>query len=311
MVRDHESQPIAPSQIKTDKLERLEFLETLLLFRGWFTRADLHWEFNTAPAVATRDIKKYKDLLSNTDSVYLDGSSKRYIFCQNSFKPVFERTSERALSFLRKISKQKNLGAFEGITIETPLRIVQADLHNITAFSRAIFNKKGLSITYISSREGQETRTVFPHALFDGGMQWYARAYSVCGDDKAGFVDIALSRVISSTELEEQPLEEFEARYDIQWNKIIRLEIAAHPNLAHPRSIEYQYQMTNGIKELTVRAAIAGYWLRHWNVDCSENHCLPPKVYQLWLRNPQTLYDVESVDLVPSERDYPVTQTDT
>jgi hypothetical protein len=50
---------------------------------------------------------------------------------------------------------------------------------------------------------------------------------------------------------------------------------------------------------LRARAALAGYALRRWSVDCSPDHRLDAACHHLWLRNPATLYGVESAVLAP------------
>lgn len=53
---------------------------------------------------------------------------------------------------------------------------------------------------------------------------------------------------------------------------------------------------------VNVRAAVAGYVLRRWNVDCSEDHSLKGPEYHLWLKNWQALYGVENLVIAPGYR---------
>jgi len=46
-----------------------------------------------------------------------------------------------------------------------------------------------------------------------------------------------------------------------------------------------------------VRAALAGYLLRRWNVDCTKEASHTGGEYQLWLRNRQTLYGAENLTI--------------
>jgi hypothetical protein len=57
--------------------------------------------------------------------------------------------------------------------------------------------------------------------------------------------------------------------------------------------------MEKGMLEVNVRAAMAGYLLRRWNVDCSEKGSLSGPEYQLYLQNSQTLYGVENLAIAP------------
>jgi hypothetical protein len=59
------------------------------------------------------------------------------------------------------------------------------------------------------------------------------------------------------------------------------------------------FAMDNGVLEVSVRAAMAGYLLRRWNVDCTEEADLRGAEYQLYLRNRQTLYGAENLMLAP------------
>jgi hypothetical protein len=59
------------------------------------------------------------------------------------------------------------------------------------------------------------------------------------------------------------------------------------------------YQMKEGQVKLEVRAAIVGYLLQQWNVDCSKEASLSCFQYQLALANPATLYGVDNLLLAP------------
>ncbi|MNJ39639.1 hypothetical protein D3C77_345170 [compost metagenome] len=57
--------------------------------------------------------------------------------------------------------------------------------------------------------------------------------------------------------------------------------------------------MQGGLLRKECRAAVVGYLLRRWNVDCSPNHSLPGPEYQLCLANPLSLYGVENLAIAP------------
>jgi hypothetical protein len=82
--------------------------------------------------------------------------------------------------------------------------------------------------------------------------------------------------------------------------RMMPLQLVAHPkNVKYPTAIELDYGMENKVLELNVRAALAGYLLRRWNVDCTEEASLEGGEYQLWLRNRQTLYGAENLAIAP------------
>jgi hypothetical protein len=66
-----------------------------------------------------------------------------------------------------------------------------------------------------------------------------------------------------------------------------------------PFYFEIDYGMIDCMLNLNVRAALAGYLLSRWNVDCTENASLKGGEYQLWLRNQQTLYGAENLASAP------------
>ena len=66
-----------------------------------------------------------------------------------------------------------------------------------------------------------------------------------------------------------------------------------------PDTIEAEYGMTENILTIRIRAALAGYLLRHWNVDCTEGHALRGAEFHLWLRNRPALYGVSNLVLAP------------
>ena len=47
--------------------------------------------------------------------------------------------------------------------------------------------------------------------------------------------------------------------------------------------------------KVNARAAAAGYVLRRWNAECTEDHSLQGAEYHLWLKNWQVLYGTENL----------------
>ena len=86
---------------------------------------------------------------------------------------------------------------------------------------------------------------------------------------------------------------------DIQWTRIIELELVPHPDQPRPEITQMDYAMTGGSIRMRVRAAVAGYMLLRWSVDCSSDHSLREEQYRLWLSDPLALYGVENAKLAP------------
>ena len=99
---------------------------------------------------------------------------------------------------------------------------------------------------------------------------------------------------------EGHPLNCYEARdQDIQWTRIVELELVPHPDQPRPEITAMDYGMQDGSLRMKLRAATAGYILRKWSVDCSPDHSLSGHEYRLWLKDPLALYGVKNAVLAP------------
>lgn len=113
------------------------------------------------------------------------------------------------------------------------------------------------------------------------------------------FRDYVFTRMDAPQVIEEgAALKEEKVEFDLQWGRIIELELVPHPE--HPRSelVCMDYGMTGCVLKVRVRAATAGYMLRRWSFDCSPDHRLRRLEYALWLRDPLSLYG-SSAQLAP------------
>jgi len=86
---------------------------------------------------------------------------------------------------------------------------------------------------------------------------------------------------------------------DIQWTRIVELELVPHPDQPRPEITEMDYGMRDGVLRMKLRAATAGYILRKWSVDCSPDHCLRGPEYRLWLKDHLAIYGVKNAVLAP------------
>lgn len=288
-MTNKELKNISPAQQK-----RLSHIDFRVNFLGSIARHDLISRFGIKEAAATRDITEYRRLAP----VNLDYDQTRKIYTRSDkFKALFEYSANRVLTALSEgfgedfIGEQKAL-----IPCETPSQLNTPSLEVLSVISRAIHQNKAVHITYRSVGSGKGTREIVPFALVDNGKRWHVRAYD---RKRSIFMDCVLTR-ISDPILIDSPVEEFESREsDIQWNRIVELEIVAHPHLDHPETIEFDYAMENKVLKINVRAAIAGYLLRRWNVDCSDDHSVDGREMYLWLRNNAALYGVNNAILAP------------
>ena len=282
-------------KISQSQRERLVYIELRLKYLGEICRRDLEERFGIQSAAASRDMALYKEMAA--DNVDYDTSQKRYVMSDN-FLDTFTTAPERVMSWLSQGIGDYEPGSVKGhIPSLTLGRLDQPDLDQIATITRAIHKEKAIQIGYRSLTSGLSSRELVPHALVDNGLRWHVRGF----DRKSGeFRDFILSRIDGAVEMNEAIKDEENIQADNQWNRIVDLELAPHPiNVAFAETIEHEYGMTNGSMKIPVRAAVAGYFLRKLNVDCSAMHKLKGFEYQLWLINTPTLYGVTNLSIAP------------
>lgn len=293
--------------------KRMKFLDFLLNFRGWFTRQDLINEFKVAPAGATRDIAKYKSLTLKENSedesrnFNFNDSLKKYVKT-NTYKAEYSSSFESSISLLRRALKKGYIGISKPIPIESPSRLCSANNDFLLLVTRAISNESCLSVKYSSMTSGDSERTIAPHSLFESETNWYVRAFCY---KRNGFRSFKLSRFTELNFIDEKRVKESNQVNDDQWQRWVNLILEPHPHSRQKEVLAHDYGMdkvarneiivNNCAKEVKVRAAICGFWLQHWNVDCSDEGILGKKDrrYLLKLANPEALYDVDSATLAP------------
>ncbi len=275
--------------------QRLAYIDFKLYFTGMVTRSEIVSHFELGLAAATRDLKFYKEQAPN--NMAYDNVEKKY-FITTKFKPVFKHDARRTLIKLaNNISDGFDAIGETSFPIETPSPLNVPEIDIIAKLSQAIINQKPISVIYTSLSSGSGSRELVPHSIVDNGLRWHLRAY----DRKSkSFRDFVLTRITKVTILAQTSKPEEDKLEDHQWMRIVPLHIVPHPkNVEHPTAIKLDFGMENGVLEVNVRAAMAGYLLRRWNVDCSEGGILSGPEYQLFLRNTQTLYGAENLAIAP------------
>ncbi|MDR1968935.1 MAG: WYL domain-containing protein [Burkholderiaceae bacterium] len=277
--------------------ERLAYIDFRLYFFGEIGRPDLIDRFGVAPAGATRDLALYREIAPK--NIEFDGSSKVYRTAKY-FAPLFEHAPQRVLSALA-------LGFGDGVNpvssprlpCESPTALSSPKMSVLAPVCRAIHAKRPLAIRYHSMSSGKSQRVIVPFALVDTGLRWHVRAF----DRKSGeFRDFVLTRIESPSLLDEDPSPRERMDNDIQWTRIVELDFVPHPRLTRPEIVRMDYAMEGGAIRMRVRAAVAGYMLLRWSVDCSPDHHLAEEQYRLWLADPLALYGVENAKLAPGYR---------
>lgn len=275
--------------------DRIAHIDFTLLFKGEAVRADLVDRFSIAAAQATKDFTLYRELAPS--NIEYDQKLKLHKRGEQ-FKALFDYDVVRTLATISQGYGDGFNGSVKPpLACEAPYHLNKPSLLLVSKVTEAIHKAKALRITYVSLSSGKTTREIVPHTLVDNGLRWHIRGY----DRKHGeFRDFVLTRIVSAHVVESAVLNEVELKaQDRQWNRFVELELVPHPRIQHSEAIELDYCMVNGVMKVEVRAAVAGYLLRRWNVDCSLDHSQVGREYQLYLRNAQALYGVANLNIAP------------
>jgi hypothetical protein len=292
-----ETEKHAPSFIDMSQpqQERLAFIEFCLYFLGEVRRADVMQKFNIGPAGATRDFKLYRQL--GPTNILLETRSKSYVLGSN-FSPLFPHQPERVLTML-----SRNFGIGVDTTSDPllpcaiPSSLSRPAIETLATITRAIHRRKPVLIRYCSIESGFSERVLVPLALVDSGLRWHIRAFDRKNQQ---FRDFVITRIDDAEIVENGSVGKHECLdADIQWTRIVELKLIPHPSHQRPEIVRMDYGMTDEPLVLRVRAAHAGYLLQLWSVDCSPDHSLDGRQYQLWLKDPLTLYGVNNLVIAP------------
>ena len=289
------SYPVTIKNLSQAQRERLAYIEFRLYFLGDARRQDLIQRFGIAPAVSTRDFAQYKEIFPN--NISFDNKSKSYVYGKD-FSPAFEHFPERVLSALTQgFGDGVNPVGGALLACEIPLVLNHPSMSILAPVTRAIHQQKAIKLQYKSHSSGASKREIVPFALVNDGLRWHVRAFDRKSQE---FRDFVLTRMDATSVIEDGMLQKHESSSaDIQWNRIVELDLVPHPNQEHPEIVESDLGMKDGVLHIKVRAAIAGYVLRQWLVDCSPKHGLKGKEYRLWLKNHLALYGVSNALLAP------------
>lgn len=277
--------------------ERLNYLEFRVFFTGQISRGDLIQRFGISEAAATRDLAIYREEAPN--NIEFDTATKVYRI-NPRFALVFLKDKEpkqllRAL--VHGIGDDFGTEPEVMIPCEMPSRMQAPPTHILATVSRAISRTQVLRIEYLSDSGNHGPREIVPFNLAGTGLKWMVRAY--CRRKKL-FCDFILNRIKTAEVISNvNPLPEETKEFDDEWSKMLKLELVPHPAGSPEKKAmtEQEFQMVDGVHILRVRAALAGYVLRLWSVDCSEDQRLG--MLPLYLRNRIALHDVDNALLAP------------
>ncbi|WP_445778086.1 transcriptional regulator [Shewanella sp.] len=279
--------------------QRLAYIDFKLMFTSSVTRNEIIQRFECGTAAASRDLALYKQLAPK--NLTYNTTEKQYLL-ESNFKPLFNHDPRKTLVKLANdISDGFDAIGDTKFPVEAPSSLNVPDLMIVARISQAIFQNKAINIIYTSLSSGSNSRDIVPHSIIDNGLRWHVRAYCRKSEEFRNFV---LTRITKATmtsgiskghEIKEQ---------DKEWNTFISLELVPHPkNIQHPTAVELDYGMIDGKMTIKTRAALTGYLLRRWNVDCSDNAELNSSEYQLYLNNKHLISEAGNLTLAPGFQD--------
>lgn len=281
--------------------DRLAFVELRVRFIGDIRRQDLVSRFGIQSAAASRDLALYKDLAPG--NIDYDSKAKTYVL-GSDFRAVFDFPPERVLSWLSQgFGDGEPMRLKTWVACESPSRLTSPDLDVLACVTRAIHQACPLAIEYHSISNGQAERQIVPFALIDNGLRWHVRAFDRKSQE---FRDFVITRIRHPRVLKgAKPGAHEVSDQDIQWTRIVEIELVPHPDQPRPEITVMDYGMQDGSLRMKLRAATAGYMLRKWSVDCSPDHCLRGPEFKLWLKDHLALYGVKSALLAPGYATFP------
>ena len=288
-------QPLHIAQLSQATRDRIAHIDFTLLFKGEAIRADLVDRFSIAATQATKDFSLYRKLAPS--NITYDQKLKLHKRGEQ-FCPLFEYDVVRTLATISQGYGDGFTGKIRpSLACEAPFHLNKPNLLIVAKISEAIHKGKVLNINYVSLSSGETMREIVPHTLVDNGLRWHVRGFDRKHEE---FRDFVLTRIKEADVLENAILvaAELESQ-DRQWNRFVELELVPHPHIKHREAIELDYGMIDGVIKVDIRAATAGYLLRLWNVDCSENASLATSQCQLALQNRAALYGVHNLAIAP------------
>lgn len=273
--------------------QRLQYIEVQAFYCGVVSRSDVARAFGMSDPAATKDLKLYNTLAPGN----LNYSQAVFGFVPSAdFVPVFSSLDPAEVLPAIAANLAETGGPYGdtpiyGLPVESlPLPARLPDRQILAQITRAIRGRRKLQAVY-RSLSGQEEdgtlRILEPHTLVNTGLRWHVRAYN---EDHYDFRDFVLSR-FSFAKCQDEAAESG-AEYDEDWVEPLLLKLGPHKHLDEKRrenlKLDYGIQqgsMQDGVIEISVRRALAGYLLQRLGVDTTQNLRQNPQSFQLMLLN--------------------------
>jgi len=252
-----------------DLLSRYRLIEIIALWEGRLTTNHLRNAFGIGRQQASKDINIYLSDIAPGNLVY-DRHLKGYKPAVG-FQPTLTKGS--ADEYLHWLGRNEDLiNTFTLEFLQTPHiellgpPVQQVSPATLRSIIKAARHQLRLETEYVSFNQPySETRVIAPHTLVFTGSRWHVRSW--CEKNK-DFRDFVLSRFRGMQALIDFKTE-FTVAQDSAWNTRVEIELGPDPRLsaAQQEIIINDYQMQNGKRSMTVRAALVSYMLQLLRID--------------------------------------------
>ncbi|MBL4765338.1 MAG: WYL domain-containing protein [Colwellia sp.] len=248
---------------------RFNFIENVVGWEGQINATHLAIKFQLSRQAASTVLQQYRD--KHPKNLLYNQSNKAFI-ATVEFDTNTQLTDFSDYLAAVSISHQPTKGIKQSVNacvfeVEAPLRNINPI--QVRPILRAIREQLAIDIGYISlSSPDYLDRIIQPHALIFDGLRWHVRAY--CNKNQQ-FRDFTLSRFNGEAVFEGKATHS--SALDENWQTMVEVVIEADPrfNEQQKRIIEQDFQMENGQKTITTRAALVNYLLRRLHIDSYKN----------------------------------------
>ncbi len=288
MARTKFSKSGGSEGLRWETHRRMEFTEFRLYWEGRVNRGDITDFFGISIPQASIDLSKYQELAPG--NIEYDRSGKFY-FATENFQPLFYTpSSDDYLSHLKQVASGKisnENSIIKTIPENYLIPIIERPIPNeiLKNLICSIKNKIDLNIMYQSMNSPDPSlRWIAPQALAYDGFRWHIRAHCFLHGD---FRDFAIGRI---WEVASQRPSELGTKEDHKWNNFINLKVGANPDLSdnQRKTIETEYGMENGFKEVIVRESLLFYFLKKYGLEQNGSKKIA-KSQHIILLNPENL----------------------
>jgi predicted DNA-binding transcriptional regulator YafY len=245
---------------------RFHFIEQLIWWEGQINATHLMEKYGITRVQASNILKAYRQ--KNPQYLRYNQSAKAYVITEH-----FHKIGDQFdfINYLTTVANKStvphNKLAIFVLEVEAPLRNIHAE--QVRPILKAIREQLAIDIGYISlSTPDYLDRIIEPHALVFDGLRWHIRAY--CRKNES-FRDFTLSRFNGEAIFEGKATTT--AKQDEKWQTQVDVVIQPDPRLTPKQQeiIANDFQMTNGIKTITTRAALVNYLLLRLRIDGYKN----------------------------------------